>query len=343
VREYSEERSVLAALAERMSERPVLVTFNGKSFDWPLLETRYRMARTIPPPAPRAHLDFLHPARNLWRLRLGSVRLSQLERHVLGWDRGADIASELIPRIYVDFVRGGRAEPLVPVFLHNQMDLRGLAGLSGRILHSSATGREPVRMAWNCSASPAFANDVARQSVRGNCTNSRSPPSCRREPIVLPAPHWHVSPSVTETSHARTNSGKVHWATLARATKPTNSWQFTMNTKLANQNVRWRSPSSVVRTRQGRSRRPNIAGSRHGSSTGCCVSNAEQAGRCSTRVTHSHTSVASRLVSAEVYRCRLLLSTLLSYRSGFCNLASGQLVPLPIRAVTAQPSPKRIG
>jgi len=134
MREYSEEGSLLAALAERMAERPVLVTFNGKSFDWPLLETRYRMTRTIPAPLPRAHLDFLHPARNLWRLRLGSVRLSQLERHVLGWDRGADIASELIPRIYLDFVRGGRAEPLVPVFQHNQMDLRGLAGLSGRIL-----------------------------------------------------------------------------------------------------------------------------------------------------------------------------------------------------------------
>ena len=131
--EYSEERSLLAALAERLAERPVLVTFNGKSFDWPLLETRYRMTRTIPP-VPRAHLDFLHPARNLWRLRLGSVRLSELERHVLGWDRGADLVSELIPRIYLDFVRGGHADPLVPVFQHNQMDLRGLAGLSGRIL-----------------------------------------------------------------------------------------------------------------------------------------------------------------------------------------------------------------
>ena len=98
MREYSEERSLLAALAERLAERPVLVTFNGKSFDWPLLETRYRMTRTISPPALRAHLDFLHPARNLWRRRLGSVRLSQLERHVLGWDRGADLMSGLIPR-----------------------------------------------------------------------------------------------------------------------------------------------------------------------------------------------------------------------------------------------------
>ncbi len=84
MREYSEERSLLAALAERLAERPVLVTFNGKSFDWPLLETRYRMTRTIAPPEPRAHLDFLHPARNLWRLRLGSVRLSQLEPSCVG-------------------------------------------------------------------------------------------------------------------------------------------------------------------------------------------------------------------------------------------------------------------
>jgi uncharacterized protein YprB with RNaseH-like and TPR domain len=134
MRDYSEEHSVLVALAERMAERRVLVTFNGKSFDWPLLETRFRMTRSIAPRAPRAHLDLLHPARHLWRPRLGSVRLAQLERHVLGWDRGADVMSELIPQIYFDFVRGGPADPLVPVFRHNQMDLRGVAALSGRIL-----------------------------------------------------------------------------------------------------------------------------------------------------------------------------------------------------------------
>jgi hypothetical protein len=134
LREYSEERSMLFALRERIAEHPVLVTFNGKSFDWPLLETRYRMSRKISLPTPRAHLDFLHPARNLWRLRLGSVRLSELERHVLGWDRGADLLSGLIPQIYFDFLRGGPPERLVPVLNHNQMDLRGLAALSSRIL-----------------------------------------------------------------------------------------------------------------------------------------------------------------------------------------------------------------
>lgn len=134
MREFDEERSLLAALAERLEEHTILVTFNGKSFDWPLLETRYRMTRAIQTPKLKAHLDFLHPARNLWKLRLGSVRLSQLERHVLGWDRGEDMPSEDIPRIYLDFVRGGPADPLVPIFLHNQMDLRGLAGLANHVL-----------------------------------------------------------------------------------------------------------------------------------------------------------------------------------------------------------------
>ncbi len=150
MREPSEEHSLLVALAERMAERRVLVTFNGKSFDWPLLETRYRMTRAIKPPAPRVHLDFLHPARNLWRLRLGSVRLAELEKHVLGWNRGADVMSELIPQIYFDFLRGGPPEPLVPIFHHNQMDLRGLAGLARRVLTLLANpethGHDPLEL-----------------------------------------------------------------------------------------------------------------------------------------------------------------------------------------------------
>jgi tetratricopeptide (TPR) repeat protein len=134
LREYSEERALLLALRKRIAEHPIVVTFNGKSFDWPLLETRYRMSRKISVPTPLAHLDFLHPARNLWRLRLGSVRLSELERHVLGWDRGADLLSGMIPQIYFDYLRGGPPERLVSVLNHNQMDLRGLAALSSRIL-----------------------------------------------------------------------------------------------------------------------------------------------------------------------------------------------------------------
>ncbi len=134
MRDFAEEHSLLHELSHRIAERPVLVTFNGKSFDWPLLENRFTMTRSIAVPKLAAHLDLLHPARALWKLRLGSVRLVELERHVidaprLGWHRENDVASALIPQYYFDYLRGGLAEPLAGVVRHNQMDLRGLAAL----------------------------------------------------------------------------------------------------------------------------------------------------------------------------------------------------------------------
>jgi len=138
MRDFTEEYSLLHELAARVAERPVLFTFNGKSFDWPLLENRFVMTRSITAPKLAAHLDLLHPARALWKLRLGSVRLVELERHVLdaprlGWHRENDVASALIPQFYFDYLRGGLAEPLAGVVRHNQMDLRGLAALFCRI------------------------------------------------------------------------------------------------------------------------------------------------------------------------------------------------------------------
>lgn len=138
MRDFTEEYSLLQELAARVAERPVLVTFNGKSFDWPLLENRYTMTRAIAAPKLAAHLDLLHPARALWKLRLGSVRLVDLERHVLdaarlGWRREDDIESALIPQHYFDYLRGGPVAPLAGIVRHNQMDLRGLAALSDKI------------------------------------------------------------------------------------------------------------------------------------------------------------------------------------------------------------------
>lgn len=138
MRDFNEEYSLLHELSARIAERPVLVTFNGKSFDWPLLESRFTMTRSIAAPRLAAHLDLLHPARALWKLRLGSVRLVELERHVLdaprlGWHRENDVASALIPQFYFDYLRGGPAGPLAGVVRHNQMDLRGLAALFCKI------------------------------------------------------------------------------------------------------------------------------------------------------------------------------------------------------------------
>ena len=138
MRDFSEEHSVLLELAERLAERPVLVTFNGKTFDWPLLESRYLMTRSIRVPQLAAHLDLLHPARAVWKLRLGSVKLTELEEHVLhakglGWDRADDVPSNMIPQFYFDYLRGRSVAPLAGVVRHNRNDLRGLAALFGKL------------------------------------------------------------------------------------------------------------------------------------------------------------------------------------------------------------------
>jgi len=151
MRDHSEEPSLLLEVLERLGQRRVLVTFNGKSFDWPLLQTRYQMARLGEIPKPLAHLDLLHPARRLWRLRLESVALAQLERHILQLDRGQDIPSETIPQRYFDFLRGGPPDAMAEVFLHNQMDLRGLASLA---LHMSHILADPEKS--DCSAGELF-------------------------------------------------------------------------------------------------------------------------------------------------------------------------------------------
>jgi tetratricopeptide (TPR) repeat protein len=159
MRDHSEEASLLLDLSQRLAERPVLVTFNGKSFDWPLLETRYRMTRAARVQSPSVHLDLLHPARRLWRFRLKSVALSELEKHVLDLERGYDIPSHTIPARYFDFLRGGAAEPIVEVFRHNQMDLCGLAALAVRI-SNLLEGPE------NCAGDASAAFGVSRMLHR---------------------------------------------------------------------------------------------------------------------------------------------------------------------------------
>jgi hypothetical protein len=148
LRDYDEEHAVLLAVAQRLAERRILVTFNGKRFDWPLLETRFRLTRQIEPEPPHVHLDLLHPARDFWRLQLGSARLATLERGVLGIERGPDVLSDLIPQIYFNYLRGASPEPLAAVFRHNQMDLAGLAALASRIaqLLTCPEGGEPLEL-----------------------------------------------------------------------------------------------------------------------------------------------------------------------------------------------------
>jgi uncharacterized protein YprB with RNaseH-like and TPR domain len=130
MREYSEERSQLAALESHLKDFDVLITYNGKSYDLPLLETRFRMNRTRPPFTRLKHLDLLHGARRLWKLRLESCKLTQLEQQILGVERQGDLPGHLIPSVYFDYLRDQHASRLVPLFHHNAIDILTLACLT---------------------------------------------------------------------------------------------------------------------------------------------------------------------------------------------------------------------
>jgi hypothetical protein len=130
IMDYPDEKATLVALAAALASYDGIVTFNGKSFDIPLLETRYALARLKSPFARLLHLDLLHPARRLWKLRLESCELTRLESAVLGIAREGDVPGSEIPGIYFDYLRTGNAEGLQPVFFHNALDIVTLAALT---------------------------------------------------------------------------------------------------------------------------------------------------------------------------------------------------------------------
>jgi uncharacterized protein len=130
MRDFAEEASLLHALGGHLAQFDVLVTYNGKTYDQPLLETRYRMARARPPFDRLDHLDLLYGARRLWKLQFESCRLVDLEQQILGFEREGDIPGELIPYLYFEYVRRREALRLVPVFHHNAVDILTLACLT---------------------------------------------------------------------------------------------------------------------------------------------------------------------------------------------------------------------
>lgn len=138
LRELAEERALLEAVAPLLQRAALLVTYNGKVFDAPVLETRFRLARLPSALEGKPHLDLLYPARRLWRLRWDSLRLLELERNLLHYHRPEDIPGELIPGLYFDYLRNGDESPLWSVFRHNLEDVVTLAALAARALQLAA-------------------------------------------------------------------------------------------------------------------------------------------------------------------------------------------------------------
>ncbi|GIV78103.1 MAG: hypothetical protein KatS3mg050_2497 [Litorilinea sp.] len=145
MRHPGEEGAMLAGLADFLARCSMTVTFNGRTFDLPLLRTRFFQNRSrlqaarvqVPLLAEDGpHLDLLHPARRLWRRRLQSCRLLHLEQQILGWQRSEeDVPGHLIPLLYADYLRSGNARPMRRVFYHNQEDIVTMVALAGQLSH----------------------------------------------------------------------------------------------------------------------------------------------------------------------------------------------------------------
>lgn len=142
MRDYGEEPSLLWGLARHLEEFGVLVTYNGKAYDQPLLETRYRMGRQTAPFGRLRHLDLLFGARRLWKLRVESCRLVELENQILGVEREGDLPGEMIPYVYFEYLRTREAFRVAPIFHHNATDILSLACLTGIVPFAFRSPRE---------------------------------------------------------------------------------------------------------------------------------------------------------------------------------------------------------
>jgi uncharacterized protein YprB with RNaseH-like and TPR domain len=133
IRDFDEEPSMLHALGKTLQKFQLVVTYNGASFDIPLLESRFILARFENPLLGMPHLDLLTGTRRLWRNGHGSCRLVALEREIVSFMRGPDIPGSMIPRVYFDYVNrasGLAFRQLQSVFSHNVDDIVSLAALT---------------------------------------------------------------------------------------------------------------------------------------------------------------------------------------------------------------------
>lgn len=125
------ERAMLAEFARWLHADTVVLSYNGKSFDRPLLSTRYTLSRMPDPLRERAHIDLLHPVRRRYRGAWENCRLATVERRLLGIVREHDLPGSEAPAAWLSYLRGGSAQTLRRVGHHNAQDLRSLCLLLG--------------------------------------------------------------------------------------------------------------------------------------------------------------------------------------------------------------------
>ncbi|MFO7942494.1 MAG: ribonuclease H-like domain-containing protein [Bacillota bacterium] len=165
------EHAYLEAVSKRLEEYDHLITFNGKSFDLPLLENRYTLNR-MKPPRFRGHSDLLPPARRLWSRTLSSCSLISLEEHILARPRSSDIPGSEIPARYFDYLAGGPIEMVDEIVHHNELDLLATADLLFCMLRPlrepTASGEHLAiaRMASKCRRSDLAQRQLEKAASR---------------------------------------------------------------------------------------------------------------------------------------------------------------------------------
>jgi hypothetical protein len=139
---YAKEEGMLDILRDYCEQASMIVSFNGKSFDLSLLETRYLMHGQSSPFTKVPHLDLLHPARNLWNLDLQNCRLQTIEAEVLRFYRQDDTPGAEVPGIYFEFLRTGDPDEIAGVFEHNVHDIVSLVAVTTLLDQNFAGIRE---------------------------------------------------------------------------------------------------------------------------------------------------------------------------------------------------------
>jgi hypothetical protein len=130
--DHADEAAMLAEIAAWITPDAWLVSYNGRGFDWPLIEARYRLAGRAAP-VHAGHLDLLPFVRRVFRHRMEDARLRTVEGELLGVSRIGDVEGWEIPRIYLDVLRGGPVEALAGVVIHNEKDVRSLGLLLAHV------------------------------------------------------------------------------------------------------------------------------------------------------------------------------------------------------------------
>ncbi|HHX24184.1 MAG TPA: hypothetical protein GX723_09310 [Thermoanaerobacterales bacterium] len=130
INDFNEEAAALYSLSGLLKNYDSLVSFNGKSYDIPLLSARFMLNRMENPVEKTFHLDLLHSARRLYKERLESVSLSSLEENLLSIERRGDIPGYEIPSVYFRYLRDRNPYPIKPIFYHNRMDILSMVTLT---------------------------------------------------------------------------------------------------------------------------------------------------------------------------------------------------------------------